>query len=387
MNLRTSLFGAALACTALVSCDKPQGADAGVGPEATPAARVSIPLTNSSFTAWPVVRYTPGTAWVPTQITYFLDGTVGSSTRALYREYFREWAVALTGRDMKVRFTESTNPDLANIKVSIGSATTSGCVDQNGTRYCDVSLKYSSDFMYQMGRTLGLPTSQTQGDVMFSGTYGGSLFTANDLAAISQVYGYKVGQILTPMFTAKYSNSTDSEVVIGWESMASRSLPAPVYVIRSSRHLVAGLVNGYQASEIDYPAINIVFPFAQTINNYSYYAAFWPQITSDPTIANLNVPSYMIGYDPEYITLGYSTACNDTKAPLISMSNANLLAFDPATAWINARFKVRMGARFPIGLATPVYFYKTPTGRFSASIAPPSNATCTRNGGWGVVPD
>lgn len=364
----------------LQGCTPSESAESPMAPEAAkPAARVSIPNNLGSVGPWTLSDYET--------ITYYLEGSFSTvaTKRAAAVEAFKEWSLVLQDGSSRIRFQETTDINFANIKVSYGATLSGGCVEGTRVRYCNLILPNENYLLKGIGMVMGIPVSATSGDVMYSSTTG-SIFSSNDLYAISSKYNLAYG-VLSPMFEIPYYNATGTEVVIGWDALRSRTIPGPVYVKKNTyeRNLVAAVMSPATAGYWNYSSTFPILTYLKTSNfGSSKYFSNWNYAQFDYSQYD---PTYGLrGVDPAPGVLGYAGCAEPSVAPLNSRgSAAELFGFNPEMTWLGGYYSTSKGApRYGAGTTTPIYFYKdavTTRYRVSTTI-PTTNATCVRLGGY-----
>ena len=101
---------------------------------ALPATRVAVPLDPGTLQPWTLNDHS--------SIRYMLNLPI--SFQASAQEAFRQWAAALQGDNIHVRFSQTYSLDSAHIVVSgFTSKPTAGCVNSLQERWCDINLTCS----------------------------------------------------------------------------------------------------------------------------------------------------------------------------------------------------------------------------------------------------
>ncbi|MBK9579327.1 MAG: hypothetical protein IPK50_18305 [Fibrobacterota bacterium] len=378
------LTGSVFAAIALQSCQDSASIDAPTAAEAPKAAaRASIPNNLASVTPWVLSDYET--------ITYYLEGSYSTSptNRASAVEAFKEWSLVLQDGYSRIRFQETTDRDFANIRVASvsGSAISGGCVEGTRVRYCDLLLPNINYLLKGIGMVMGIPVSSSSGDVMYSSNTG-SIFSEADLSMIASKYNLAKGA-LTPVFEIPYFNATGTEVVIGWNTLRSRTVAGPVYVKKSlaDRKLHAGAMGAGLAGYWSYSATYSILSYVKT-HTYGAYAYYSAWNYADQNYSTVH-PAGMTGGDPAPGVLGYAGCVDNSQTRLNSFGTApELFAFNPATIWIGGYYsRSAAPAKYAPGTTVPVYFYKdVTTARFRVSTTlPTTNATCARLGGYGFA--
>lgn len=379
MNRQISslLVGALSLTTGLTGCNRSAEESSLDLVSSKPAARVSIPMDPNSLSAW-----TPSSNTV---ITYYLN--IGSTFKPQFQEAFREWSVGLSTWSDHFRFVEVSDPEAANIRINSSTvATQAGCTYSNGTKFCDLNWKARTAVSFWIGRIMGVPVSANSGDVMYEGQ-DNSLFTASDFQNMSYAYGYTMGRDLEPIFDVKYYNYTGWETVIGWESLRSRSKPAPIYVSLATRVLVGSVIKN-----IPYPSGYATFPLNTYQNSYNYGTsnrfAYWP-------FQSTSYPDGLSGTDAAPGRLG-DNSCVDASFKLINAPSAaptattgyRIFGYNPAAVgmyWYQSTFTSGI-INHGVGPTAPLYFYKdAATGSFRVASSVPAGNSCYRLGGWGFA--
>jgi len=395
MNRRTNSFallGAMASAALFQGC---QGAASPSEAEAVADAPVAarpgtIPNNLGSLPVWTLSDYET--------ISYYLEGAFKTSPTwtVSAREAFREWSAAILDRDHHVRFVETTDKASANIVVTNGTSYQGGCVDQTRVRYCNLTLPSGAYLLKGIGQIMGIPASTGAGDVM-NVPSSNAIFSPADLGSIILKYGRNTnGYQVLPVFNARYSAGSGSEVVIGWDGLRTRSSSGSVTVSASlaNRRMVVAALPGGAASAWEYVQTFGILTYPVIASGTTSGYRRWSFLNDDYSIYS---PFGLKGADPAPGVLGYPACADASIAPMEGarwMDAPQLFAFDPAKVFLNLTnpfgntARVQAGSPwYGEGVTVPVWFYKdNATGSYAVSAGAPSGSvSCARLGGYGFA--